>query len=165
LQKNLLFILIIYGNFAFTQSVTPILIASDGNHSTTSAGSVSWAIGEPVSDTYSTGSYVTTKGFYQPKKILLTYIPEVKSNGDIFTYPNPVINDVTLNFSQMESGNYSLEIFETSGKKVGQLNFNIDASSTNEKIPMAYFSEGVYLFKVVNELNAKSKIFKVIKQK
>jgi hypothetical protein len=49
-----------------SQSLSPTVIASSGGYFTGTGASLSWTLGEIVTETFSNGSYILTQGFQQP---------------------------------------------------------------------------------------------------
>src|SRR6478736_1254128 len=78
------------GTTTLAQSISPDVVASAGDYFLSASGSVSWTIGEPVTDTYTASSNILTKGFQQPVTIDLASVEENSGAGLFAAYPNPV---------------------------------------------------------------------------
>lgn len=149
--------------FSVAQSLHHDVIASDGNYLSCPAGSVSFTIGEPVSDSY-LGTKKITKGFQQPKAIITSIPVENKIGGSLLAYPNPSNDKLILDFSKMEKGIYSIALFDASGKRLTQSEINIESDYSIEKFEMKNYSNGIYLLKVANKNNGISQSFRILKQ-
>lgn len=149
--------------FCQVQSNAPEVIATDGNFFSCSCGSISWTIGEPVSDTY-LSTNALTKGFHQPKKIAVSNLSDLNKKNNLLAYPNPAADYLKLDFTRMEPGVYSIELFETSGKFLKQSVTNITGEKINENFDLSDFSNGLYLLKITNTANANTQSFRITKQ-
>ena len=149
---------------AQAQTINQDVIASDGNYSVSPSGSVSWTIGEPVVDTYIGATTVLTKGFHQPHIIILSSIPELNSSGTIFAYPNPVVDNLQLDFSKMAKGVYSINMHDVAGKLLSQSKVLVNSDSFQNSLSLSQYTQGFYLVKITNESNDSSKFFKITKQ-
>lgn len=166
IKKRFFLLLSVFAFSAITkaQSTIPDVIATDGGYDTSSVGSISYTIGEPISETFSTTNNILTQGFQQPTTVVVTSIPEISSDGNIFAYPNPVSADLILDFAKMNEGDYTIEIIDMVGKLISKSNLKINASVFIEKINLSNYDNGVYIFKITNTNNASIKSFRIIKQ-
>src|SRR6478609_5245841 len=73
---------------ARAQSLTPEVVATSGDFFSTTAGSLSWTLGEPVVETFSNVASTLTQGFQQCE-INLSGIDELNTDVCISVYPNP----------------------------------------------------------------------------
>ena len=146
------------------QTASPDVVASAGDHFTSPSGSVSWTIGEPVTDTYYGATNILTKGFHQPVTISLTSIADEDFGEFLQAYPNPVINDLVLDFSKMEKGNYTVAIYDVTGRIVQQKAVEINNNLQKEIFDMSGFGTGAYFVRITNALSETYNFFRVIKQ-
>jgi hypothetical protein len=84
--------------------------------------------------------------------------------GSIKVYPNPVrTGSFKVNFANMESGAYYLELIDASGRRVMQKKIAITSGSVVETIQLDYaLTMGVYMVKVTSENNMQVSLEKVI---
>ncbi len=65
------------------------VVSTAGSHGETTAGSLSWTVGEPVIETITDGTNTLTQGFQQ-SKLTVTAINDLKFPGiELSVYPNP----------------------------------------------------------------------------
>jgi len=78
-------------------------------------------------------------------------------NTNLIVYPNPIINDITID--NIEQGNYTIVLYDILGKQ----QFNYSTSSIDNQITMKIpkLAEGTYLMKIT-EVSLKSTITKKI---
>jgi hypothetical protein len=137
---------------ARSQTVTPNVVASDGGHTQGSGGSISWTIGEPISETYSNASNITTMGFHQPEIISLADMIAEQGNGaELLVYPNPVLNEVTVDFAGIKQGSYSLEIIDVLGRLLYRSDANISSSSQQARLRLGEYASGSYFLLINGE--------------
>jgi hypothetical protein len=146
---------------AKAQTVQPSVIASAGNYSAFSGGSIQWTIGEVVTETATSGSHSFTQGFNQPdSSSLLTGVNKIGTpQFTISGYPNPVINNLSVTFSAI--GIYVLDIYTIDGKKLTE--YTVTGSSEPMVIPFSKYPEGMYMVTVINAKTSQKSSFKVIK--
>lgn len=163
-MKNLLPILTFCTSAAFmnAQTVTPTVISNDGGYSSTSQGSIAWTIGEPVGDTYTASSNMTTMGFHQPEMELVNMINEQTDDNAILVYPNPVKEDLQIDFSEIQKGDYKLDIVDAIGKLIHASDARITDNSTHVRIKINEVAAGTYFLVIKGkEFNKTVKINKV----
>jgi hypothetical protein len=159
LQLISVFLSITYVN---AQTVSPTVIATDGGYSQTVNGSIAWTIGEPVSETYVTTANITTMGFMQPELVMATLVNEEKKSNGIIVFPNPVKDDLKINFSGIENGLYSLELRDVLGKLIYQKEENITADYNHVNIKLTELTVANYFLIVKNKnFNTTIKINKI----
>lgn len=96
--------------------------------------------------------------YYRVKSVGLSgeikYTPVVKvqfeSSKQAFTiYPNPVKgNNIMLEFNNLEKGNYSLEVFNSSGQKIMSRNIAHAGGNATEMLNLPVLSTGLYHFRL-----------------
>ena len=163
---NKLFYILCAATLCFTvraQTVTPTVFSSNGGSYSSQAGNVEWTIGEPVSETYKSGSNITTTGFHQPLLYVITAIEDKKNNSEnVMVFPNPVKDELHLNFGGMRTGKYMINVTDALGKQVLFTDADIKDDSREVKIRMAGFAEGTYLLQISGkEINTTVKLNKV----
>jgi hypothetical protein len=127
---------------------------SAGEYFEKSTGSLSWSIGEAVTETLEGSSHFFTQGFGQPDEVI-TSSEELKIEGEILIYPNPFQTDLIIrikNFTQPISG--------TVYSKTGQVLKNFIVNDPFSKLQLNHFKPGMYLIRLKAE---KPESFIVIK--
>lgn len=139
---------------ANAQSVTPEVVASQGDFFTSAGGSVSWTLGEIMGETFSTANNHLTQGFQQPK-LLVTAVP---NNGDVSVlsvFPNPFVGALIINtYSKGE-----IRIFNIIGEQVGSW---ILLAGKNE-INVKYLANGMYVANIINSEKGTKQSYKITK--
>jgi hypothetical protein len=119
MKKNLLsFTALIVSITLQSQTVTPTVLSNNGDYSSSAGGSIAWTIGEPVSDTYVKSTNITTNGFHQPNLDLVAMVHEQGVDKDMLVYPNPVRDEIKINFSGMPQTTYALVLNDPLGRLI-----------------------------------------------
>lgn len=95
MKKTLILPAFFFSVAGFTQSLTPEVIGNSGDFFLGSGASLSWTLGEIMTETYSGTSNQLTQGFQQPIRIL-SEVNEITNPVFIQVYPNPTQAVFTL---------------------------------------------------------------------
>jgi len=145
------------------QTVTPVVLSNQGGYSLLSQGSISWSIGEPVSESYTSPVRIHTMGFHQPEIAIIAMIAEQGSDKSILVYPNPVKDLLTINFSGLTDGNYKVDLIDNIGKLIYQTQTEVSASNNTFQLKVNEVAAGNYFLRVQNKDFSKTvKINKVL---
>ncbi len=104
------------GTKAYTQSLTPQVIATAGGYQTSAAGSLSFTIGETNTQTLSSATHMLTQGFQQPYKLSLNVkaflqgyyvgsgmMANVLNNQGVTTNPGNETDSITIELREAAS--------------------------------------------------------------
>jgi hypothetical protein len=148
------------------QSICQQVISSLGTNTTTPQGlSLSFTIGEPVSKALSASGTTLTQGFHQPELCLLTPIHAVSQSPafQLEIYPNPVQNDLSLQFSEVLSHTLIVQVTNLSGAVLTQQ--NIPKSSDQALIQTQLWPDGIYYLSLHSEAGHVLFVTPVVKMK
>ncbi len=146
------------------QTVNPTVVSSNGDYSQNTQGSIEWTLGEVVSDTYTSSANITTMGFHQPEAMgVASLIKEQGNLSEVLVYPNPVIDELTINLEGLEESNYKFELYDGIGKLVFSSSVLITNQNKLSKLNLAEFAAGNYYLKITsnNNFNKTVKINKI----
>jgi len=133
------------------------VIASSGGFDVKASGSLSWTVGEGITETYSNSDNILTQGFQQPG-ITITEIEKARGlEFGILAFPNPTFDKITLKINSEKQENLSYEIFDLNGKLLGN---GILIGSENE-ISFKNYKPSTYLIKILQKSNS-VQTFKII---
>ncbi len=137
----------------FSQQV----IATQGNSSSNSAGSLDYTIGEVVVTFGSDGSTHLTQGFHQPV-FEITNIETFEISFEVSIYPNPAVDQLNIQFIEIDKGS-RFDLYDASGKLL------VTKLITNYSmvIPFSKYETGVYFLSFISSENQLLKTFKVQK--
>jgi hypothetical protein len=84
--------------------------------------------------------------------------------GTVKIYPNPVrSNNFQVSFTNLEAGDYYLDLTDISGRRVMQKKININSGTMIETINLpGSFTKGIYMVKLMNEKSRQISVQKVL---
>jgi hypothetical protein len=136
----------LFTNNLKAQSAPQSAISTAGTFTTFANGSITWTLGEVMTETYAPTGNFFTQGFNQPDTMYLTIINE-SAPQTIAVYPNPVVEDLTIDLSKLK-GSYSIEIFNMQGQLIRKE--SITSGLRPIILSFREFSTGVYILHVIN---------------
>jgi hypothetical protein len=145
---------------ANAQSAPQTVIASAEAFVTFANGSMTWTIGEVMTETYAPTGYFFTQGFNQPDTAFLTVISAEPATQNVSVFPNPVVDNLVIDFS-LTSGNQIVEIFDIQGQLLKKE--SIPANQNRLNVSFREFANGVYLLNIVNVENQIRTSYKINK--
>jgi hypothetical protein len=166
-MKKKIYIVFLLASIYFpakAQYVMQNVIGSAGDNFASSAGTVSWTIGEIVSDTWQSGQGIVTKGFHQPLGLPEVNITELENDSDVMVYPNPFSDILTIDLIGIKEGYYYFEVFDASGKSLHQSQQFYKNNILKNKIDLSYLADGLYIVKILSVENNVCHHFRLTKQ-
>ena len=134
----LFFSLLFFVPSAFGQSLAPSVIALAGGYEKTPSGmSVSWTLGEPITDPLRSGNLLLTQGFQQPDLKVSTGFEDPTFGYELASFPNPASNELIMqtNFQQP----IHFRMVDISGKLIREGQW-----SEKNVVEVSALSQGVY---------------------
>ena len=151
-QKKLILMIVLFSAIISTKAQE--VVSSSGDYQETSSGSLSWTIGEPITETATNGN-ILTQGFQQ-SGITVTNITELNTKLNVSIFPNPTNEFVKIVSS--EDRDYTIQLFNISGKLLVEKEIN----KIDNTINMNEFTNGTYLLKITNKNETNT--YQIIKQ-
>lgn len=142
------------------QSITPDVLATAGDFYSNASGSVSWTMGEPMGETYSSTNNILTQGFQQPWDFGTDVSAPTPVNAD--AYPNPTSDFVTIQFGSGSNGAYMIEVYNTLGQQVSTSQYAATPSA-QATVSLRDFADGIYFITVRKVDGTESSTFKITK--
>lgn len=142
------------------QSISPDVIASAGDYFSNTSGSVSWTLGEPMGETYTSTNNIVTQGFQQPWDFGTFVYNETPVNAEV--YPNPTADVVTLQFGDDASGLYVIEVYNTLGQQLSSAQYTASPSGKTS-VSLKDFADGIYFITVKKIDGTETSTFRITK--
>src|ERR1700741_5092909 len=119
LKPPLIAAMLVFGGRACMAQATGYdVYASAGNCYVNSNASLSWTLGEPLSETDGSSANYLTQGFQQPSSITVTSVIGPNApQGNVSAYPNPVTSTVYLQNND-EGKTLNVELVDMGGKTI-----------------------------------------------
>jgi hypothetical protein len=167
MRKIVLFVsgALLAGQLVIAQSVilSPTVIASAGNYAEAGGLSLSWTLGEVAVTTLSQGDLVLTQGFQQsfPGNVGMETEPIL---WQISAYPNPVRDELRIQFDLPDPADFLVEIQDITGRLVRQEQYNHINPGDVVPVEMSTLSEGVYFFRISTTDRKQMRVISITRQ-
>jgi hypothetical protein len=145
------------GNDNGNGSLKPDVIATAGGYYKNKVGSLSWTIGEPVTETFSDGSDFLTQGFQQGIYMVATVIDETAQGANVSIYPNPFTS--ILNIKNDTNNPISVQTIDMQGNIINTQLFE----NPEGQVDFGTLSNELYILRVYDKDGNLLKVFKVEK--
>jgi len=158
-QSKILFFVLIFPFLLVSQELHHEIISSQGKSVELDSGIyVSQTIGQHSIASYSIDNLTIQQGYQQSFWSSLINTNEEFST-EINFYPNPTIDIVNFNFSNLESSELNVLVFDYAGRVLITTKINIEDYKT--KLDLSSLSSGSYLIYLnTNKFNYHTKIIK-----
>ena len=133
---------------------------ASGGDATGSGGTVAYSVGQVVYTTNTGSSGSVAQGVQHAYEIFTIGIKETALNISLIAFPNPTIDNLTLQISDYTNEKLSYQLFDMQGKLLN--NGQVVAKQT--QINMKSLPSATYFINVVNQENEKVQSFKIIKK-
>ena len=136
---------ILSNSFSYSQSV----VSTDGGFSLVPSGSLSWTLGEIVTETFEDQSLYLTQGFQQ------VYLGTAGSSSlllqeNISIYPNPFSSLINISGEDISS-TFILTIHDSQLRLVFETEFSFPSAYEPIVIPLLTLSNGIYILSIKNK--------------
>ena len=160
-QAKLMIAFALSSHLCEAQFISPDIVATSGDYFLNTNYSVAWTLGEAMGETYSSATNFLTQGFQQPDYKTLTFTESANSEMNIITFPNPVINDLSISFGN-NKGIYLIKVFDVIGNLLLVNSFSANSHSSCQ-IPFRNYSSGVYLLQIINNSTFSKSSYSIVK--
>jgi hypothetical protein len=162
MKKPLLFFLsLLFCGLGFSQSVSPEVTASAGEHFTGTNAQLSWTIGETMIETFGNGSNQLSQGFHQTN-LMVTAVEDLLESFQVSVFPNPATDVLNIEWSEI-SAPLTLTLYEATGRQL--LRQNTIGQTVTKTLDLTAYSAGSYLLHLSNPDGKTIKTFKILKIK
>jgi hypothetical protein len=133
---------------------------TSGGDATGSSGTVAYSIGQVTYTTNTGRNGSVAQGVQHAYEIFTVGIKGTELNISLKAFPNPTIDNLTLQISDYNNEKLSYQLFDMQGKQIS--NGQIVAQQT--QINMNSLPTATYLMNILDQKNKKVQSFKIIKQ-
>ncbi|MBN1159273.1 MAG: T9SS type A sorting domain-containing protein [Bacteroidales bacterium] len=136
------------------------IVSSGGAYHQNADASLSWTVGEPLTETLATGSITLTQGFHQGR-ILATSIGDFAADAlKMQVYPNPAVYSLFLKVEGADFSVLQYKLFDIEGKIL--LTENIRSDMT--EIDLESYPAGSYILRITTNKGIIVRAFLVTKR-
>ena len=146
-MKHLTKTLIAFCLFGFGTAKAQQVVTSAGDFHENAEGSISYTIGEPVTETITSTNAVLTQGFQQGN-LKITVIQDITEPGfQITVFPNPATEFVIIQTETEHDLSMKCVLYDIKGDVL--LQKQLEGNETS--IPMESYTPSIYLLKIFVE--------------
>ncbi len=158
-KKTKFYVILLLGLGLTTAKAQEAVINLGGNASS-NAGTVSYSVGQLVFNTTSGSTGSVSQGVQHPYEIsvVLGLEEAIVTNLNLYAYPNPTTDLITLKVDNVDNNQLSYQIFDFNGRLLA--NKKVSGNETN--IYLGNFTSATYFLKVFQK-SKQIKTFKIIK--
>jgi hypothetical protein len=132
-------------------------VLSSGDFQKNNSGSISYSIGETVTETVSGNGTTLTQGMQQPILSVTTLTENIAFKIDISAFPNPASDYLILKSKDFKG--LTVALYDVSGKVL--INRNLEKEET--QIDFRHYAASTYILKITQN-NQEIKSFTIIKK-
>ena len=132
---------------------------ASGGDATGSGGSVAYSIGQAVYTTNKGTNGSVAQGVQNAYEIFTVGSKETAFNISLTAFPNPTIENLTLQISDYNNEKLSYQLFDMQGKQLS----NGQIATQQTQINMNSLPSATYFIYILNQQNKKVQSFKIIK--
>jgi hypothetical protein len=152
--------LILSSAFLSGQTATPWVVNSSGGEASTETISITWSMGELITQTFYAGEKILTQGLLQPEILVSNLVENFDAKQlPIKVFPNPTMEHLNISLDDFSSRMLSYALYDIRGELVrsGNIQNSIETFSVVNLTPSVYFLR-------ILEANKIIKVFKIVKQ-
>jgi len=136
------------------------VVSAAGDFDRNESGSVSWTLGQVVTNTLSGSEIIVTQGFQQISlEVVTSARHDIEVQSQVKAYPNPVANQITLEMGKMENLALSFELYNLQGQLIKKKKID----TNYQRINMESEPSGEYLLRILSD-EEPVESFKIIKR-
>jgi hypothetical protein len=154
-------IMMFFSVFAFAQTVERQVISSSGSNYEGANYIVSSTVGEVITGTATTSTYILTQGFQQGFFTVSKLDEEIQVNYSV--YPNPVVNTLNIELFAQKSTSLNISIFDIKGVAIDKKTENINGRTIIQS-DFSNLPNGTYIIRISDLTNNTVKNLQIVKQ-
>ena len=155
----ILFCLLFFG-FAQSQTLTPEVFAVSGDYFQQTNSSLSWTIGEEISETFANTSSILTQGFQQPEPSPLS-VDQIDDEFYCNIFPNPTKDMINISIKSNVIQKLNIKLMDIYGRLYYDKNF--ETSELTEQIELKKYRTGTFFIRISDENDKVLKSVVIIK--
>ena len=140
-----------------SQSIERELISGGGTSFTSSTGTMSWSLGEPIIATHSSGIAQLLQGFQQPPSSTIALL-ESQLNLSITAYPNPTSGKVQLSGLSSEKETEVI-VYNSLGQRLSRFTME----PLKNQFDIGELPDGLYVIQIQIQSYRENYLFKIEK--
>ena len=157
----LLFILISWSNYLYSQEVSLEIVSTAGETFQGNSMQIDWTLGELAITTLQNSDHQITQGFHQPNYIA-TIVDELPEEiGQVNVFPNPTSDWLEITFSLNQTNEIQTLLYDIHGRLI--LKKENKGQIISEHISLKELPNGNYFLTILIDKDQYSKTYKIQK--
>ncbi len=152
------FVLYIPACILFSQASDQHIIAPQGGYTRSETFTVSWTIGDLVTETIIQDQAILTQGFQQPVILVQEVASDIQNELVAKVFPNPFGNEINISILNGEK-EYYVDLFDPAGNRLSR----IQSKKSEEIIQLEDLPAAQYLLRISLIESESTKVFKITK--
>lgn len=134
-------------------------VNTSGGDATGSGGTIAYSVGQVVYTTHTGSTGSVAQGVQHAYEIFTVGIKETELSISLTAFPNPTMDNLTLQINDYNNEKLSYQLFDMQGKQLSS--GQVTAQQT--QIKMNSLPSATYFINLVNQENKKVQSFKIVK--
>jgi len=134
-------------------------VNTSGGDATGSGGTIAYSVGQVVYTTHTGSTGSVAQGVQHAYEIFTVGIKETELSISLTAFPNPTMDNLTLQINDYNNEKLSYQLFDIQGKQLSS--GQVTAQQT--QIKMNSLPSATYFINLVNQENKKVQSFKIVK--
>jgi len=134
-------------------------VNTSGGDATGSGGTIAYSVGQVVYTTHTGSTGSVAQGVQHAYEIFTVGIKETELSISLTAFPNPTMDNLTLQINDYNNEKLSYQLFDMQGKQLSS--GQVTAQQT--QIKMNRLPSATYFINLVNQENKKVQSFKIVK--
>ncbi|MFO7574649.1 MAG: T9SS type A sorting domain-containing protein [Bacteroidales bacterium] len=156
--KSIILICFLFSCWVYNAHAQEVVTTAGGT-GTTTAATVTWTIGETITESIVGSNVILTQGFNQGD-IIITAVRDAEVNGMIIkVFPNPASDIVNITADTEGADNMKFILLDIFGRKIREGKLVLPES----QLPVSELKPGIYFLKVYAG-NRETGIYRIIKK-
>lgn len=147
-MKFIIAICILYCGYTKAQTLSPEVFASSCDYYISAGASLSWTLGEDLSETYVQSFAILTQGFQQPENEMVS-VEEMEKDILINIFPNPTKDKVNIIINGIVFEKVNIDVFDIHGRLLIQKVFSTAEVYTD--VDLNKYALGTFFIRITNE--------------
>ena len=129
-----------------TVSMAQEAITTAGNYFKAGGNSLEWSLGQELTETFISESYMLTQGLHQGTLLIVSIQDFYAEATTVKVFPNPVTDILNLEIQELHEDNLRWYLFNIQGKLLE----SGDIRSASSSINMQSLDSGIYILSIEN---------------
>jgi hypothetical protein len=141
------------------QTLSPDVISTSGNYDQGSSVSLSWTLGEIMTETMNGAECILGNGFQPSLTGIVTVIHDSKPDFELNIFPVPASQLITVQSGAFVQSHLNLDLFDLNGKSLIFKRLDIGSNS----IDLSFLQSAEYILQITDEEGTLIRSVKIIK--